>query len=131
MKKLIFLAFALLATLSAHAFAGKEFYNGLIVEKGDFSFMQEDAKMWFYLDFSKAQKVEYNFKATKVGKEAGLLIDSREKWDEEFEKVYMWTINYWNFACAHRDIPLHMTSEMDSAKYALFFCCLISDYAKN
>ena len=130
MKKLIFLAFALLATLSAHSL---EFLNREPdVKKGaDYAFMKEDAKMWLYLDFTKAELADFSTaKSQKTRKTEGLYLETKtkEEWAEDFEALYFWTIKYWNVACDKRNIPLHMTADKDSAKYAMEFYVDSVDY---
>lgn len=119
MKKLFILCFAIQASFSAYSF--KWFYNDIIVTKGeDYAFMKENVKMWLYLDFSKAQLVEYNVKAKKITKESGSYLEyKKDEWTEDFEQIYFWIVKYWNIACDHRNIALHMTTDKDSAKYAM------------
>ena len=119
MKKFFLIAVALVTGVMANA--AQSFYNEVIVTKGDYSFMQEDAQMWLYLDFSKAQLVNFTPQAKKVTEEKGLYLDSKKpgEWEKDFEKIYFWTIKVWNQACDKRNIPLHMTAEKEQAKYAM------------
>ncbi|MBO4875961.1 MAG: hypothetical protein J5542_11715 [Bacteroidales bacterium] len=119
MKKLFILCFAVLTSVSAYSF--KWFYNDIIVNKGnDYAFMKEDAKMWLYLDFTKALHVKFDGKAKKIKKEEGSYMEyKKDEWGEDFEKIYFWIVKYWNVACDHRNIALHMTADKDSAKYAM------------
>ena len=119
MKKLFIIAVALFASMAANALPA--FYNEVIVTKGDYSFMQEEAKMWLYIDFTKAQLVDFNYEATKVKEEKGLYLEQKPEgeWEKDFEKIYYWTIKVWNKACDKRQIPLRMTPEKEEAKYAL------------
>lgn len=119
MKKLFVLCFAILASFSAYSF--KWFYNDIIVTKGkDYAFMKENVKMWLYLDFSKAQYVNFSKKAKKIKNEKGSYMEyKKDEWAGDFEQIYFWIVKYWNIACDHRNIALHMTADKDSAKYAM------------
>ncbi len=119
MKKLFILCFAILT--SVYAYSYKWFYNDIIVTKGeDYAFMKEDAKMWLYLDFSKAQLVNFKIKAKKITKEIGPYLEyKKDEWTEDLEQIYFWIVKYWNISCDNRNIALHMTADKDSAKYAM------------
>lgn len=119
MKKSILFICLFAATLSANALPA--FYNEVIVTKGDYSFMQENALMWLYLDFTKAQLVDFDWEADKVREEKGLYLAQKpeDEWKKDFEKIYFWTIKVWNKGCDKRGIPLHMTAEKEQAKYAM------------
>ena len=97
------------------------FYGDVLVEKGDYNFVKEDAKVWLYLDFTKAELVYYDAKSEKIKERKGNYLESKKEgeWEDDFEQLYFWTILAWNMVCDHENIPLHMTSEKDSAKYAL------------
>ena len=129
MKKLAIFFLTLTATLSASAL--EVINRGPDVTKGDYSFMNDNAKMWLYLDFTKAQLVFFtNDNKQKVKESRGLyLVQKGEaEWAKDFEAIYFWTIKYWNVACDKRNIPLHMTADKDSAKYALEFYVDSIDY---
>lgn len=119
MKKLFFIAATMLLSVTANALPA--FYNEVIVTKGDYSFMQEDAKIWLYLDFTKAQLVDFNVEANKVKEEKGLYLENKpaKEWTKDFDKIYFWTIKVWNKACDKRGVPLRMTDIKEEAKYAL------------
>jgi hypothetical protein len=121
---------ALMATISANAI---DFLNREPdVKKGaDYAFMQENAKMWLYLDFTKAELVFFsNDDKQNVKETKGLYLAQKteEEWAEDFEAIYFWIIQYWNIACDKRNIPLHMTADKDSAKYAMEFYIDTLDY---
>lgn len=130
MKKILLLAMVVMASMSANAL---EFFNREPdVKKGaDYAFMQDNAKMWLYLDFTKAELADFSTtKSQKARKTKGLYLETKteEEWAEDFEALYFWTIKYWNVACDKRNIPLHMTADKDSAKYAMEFYVDSVDY---
>ncbi len=119
MKKMFFIAaFSLFA---ATASARPAFYNKLIVTKGDYSFMQADAKIWLNLDFTKAQLVDFDVDASEVKEEKGLYLAQKpaQEWEEDYNDIYPWIIKVWNKACDKRGVPLHMTADKAEARYAL------------
>ena len=131
MKKLLILSAVLCRSLMANAMDA--FYGDLNVTKGaDYAFMQDNAKMWLYLDFTKAQLVNFDgtIKKWEIKEEKGLYLEQKneEEWAEDFEAVYFWIVKYWNIACDKRNIPLHMTADKDSAKYAMEFYVNQFDY---
>ena len=136
MKKLCFILTALLCCgmLNAASFfgSGDLFNRPIEVTKGDYAFMQDDAKMWLDLDFTKAQLIIYHCnKKQTVKEETGRLFiadKTEEEWAKEFDAIYFWIIKIWNRACDKRHIPLHMTADKDSAKYAMEFIVNIVDY---
>ena len=130
MKKLLFIAALLLSVTAAYAW--DVFNREPDVLKGeDYAFMQDNAKMWLYLDFTKAELVLFhNNKKQEVKESKGLYLATKteEDWANEFEAVYFWIIKYWNVACDKRNIPLHLTADRDSAKYVLEFRVDTVDY---
>ena len=120
MRKLFILLAVLCCSMAINA-ALPLLYGDLIVEKGDYSFMQEDAKMWLYLDFTKAELVSYDSKSEKIKEHKGNYLASKKEgeWEDDFPQLYFWTIKAWNIVAEHENIPLRMTAEKDSAKYAL------------
>lgn len=119
MKKLFLIAAALLIGVTAKAIPA--FYNKLIVTKGDYSFMQENAKIWLHLDFTKAQLVDFDVEATKVKEEKGLYLEQKpaQEWEKDYNDIYPWIIKVWNKACDKRGIPLYMTADKSEAKYSM------------
>ena len=136
MKKLFFILTALFCCgmINAASFfgSGDLFNRPIEVTKGDYAFMQDDAKMWLDLDFTQAQLIIYHCnKKQTVKEETGrLFIDDKteEEWAKEFDAIYFWIVKFWNVACDKRHIPLHMTADKDSAKYAMEFKVNIVDY---
>ena len=132
MRKLLIVLVALMATISANAW--DMFNREPNVTKGeDYAFMQDDAKMWLYLDFTKAELVFFDNgvkQNQRVKETKGLYLAQKteEEWAEDFEAIYFWLIKYWNIACDKRQIPLHMTADKDSAKYAMEFYVDTIDY---
>ena len=132
MKKLLITSFALLCCVMASAW--DIFNREPNVKKGeDYAFMKEPAKMWLYLDFTKAQLVFFDNgvkQNQKVKETKGLYLAQKneEEWAEDFEAIYFWIVKYWNIACDKRNIPLHMTADKDSAKYAMEFYIDTLDY---
>lgn len=123
MKKTLFITAALLCSVMANAW--DTFNREPYVTKGeDYAFMREDAKMWFYLDFTKAELVFFHNNKQQTVKECKgpyLATKTEAEWAQEYHDVYTWLIKYWNVACDKRNIPLHLTADRDSAKYALEF----------
>ncbi|MBR5676622.1 MAG: hypothetical protein IKX20_00565 [Paludibacteraceae bacterium] len=130
MKKLLFIAALLLSVTATYAM---DLFNREpdVLKGEDYAFMQDNAKMWLYLDFTKAELVLFhNNKKQEVKESKGLYLATKteEDWANEFEGVYFWIIKYWNVACDKRNIPLHLTADRDSAKYVLEFRVDTVDY---
>ena len=119
MKKIFLIAVTMLFAVTANALPA--FFNKLIVTKGDYSFMQENAKIWLNLDFTKAQLVDFDIEATTVKEEKGLYLEQKpaDEWEKDYNDIYPWIIKVWNKACDKRGIPLYMTSDKSEAKYAM------------
>ena len=124
MRKLLIVLAVMMSTVSAYAGGFSMGFNREPdVKKGaDYAFMQDNAKMWLYLDFTKAELVFFSSdKKQRVKETRGLYLAQKteEEWAEDFEAIYFWIIQYWNIACDKRNIPLHMTADKDEAKYAM------------
>ena len=65
MKKELLLIVAIML-FAAVSNATPAFFNKLVVTKGDYSFMKENAKVWLNIDFTKAQLFDFDVEATKV-----------------------------------------------------------------
>ena len=120
MKKELLLIVAIML-FAAVSNATPAFFNKLVVTKGDYSFMKENAKVWLNIDFTKAQLVDFDVEATKVKEEKGLYLEQKpaDEWVKDYNDIYPWIIKVWNKACDKRGTPLYMTSDRSEAKYAM------------